>query len=826
MAEKVVKSDELIEDDIFKPTRESAEKMLPVLKELEETFKRLFAATKESVKANPISSVGDINNLTSSWNGMTSAIVQAEKIHKQIAITEAITTSKLEAQSDELVKRKIILQDLNREDKLHIQAQIAEAGSITQLTAKLSTLNKAYKDMSEARRNSAEGTSLLAKIQTETAAVSKLEQSMGIFNRNVGNYKSGYDGLAQSINQLTRELPNAAQGAQLFFLAISNNIPMFTDQIKKLKDANIELEASGKPTVNVLGAIGKAFFSWQSLISVGVTLLTVYGAKMVEWITNTEKATTAQKELEQAFKDSSKELETWTDKAEESTLRLRVAMGQITKEKADEIRMQKGLNRELLQEFIRFENEKILILKNYREAEPNATGKILNEDEVKFLVAQGALNLKEYNKYLNAINDETKKHNQIAYQIRKSFEDSEAANKLEGAKKEKVKIEHKAKQEEETLEQYYNRLLEDTKIFYEREQLANDAAYMNNEIGTQEHNDRKEDLTIESLKVMIGYAEKYGFDTLEFEKRLNDLQLAQYEKYLKERKGLAEKEGNDTLNGSKSGKLQAGMAGGIKTEAQLDAEIKARIKKEQDLYSSLAKISDEYYSQEERKVNRDIANAQRRQDQLALLAQNGVENAADSIALEQKKEAEAEARRAELLREKQRREFALTVLKMETANLEANPDNPGKATADTAVQVAALVSLINGLPSFFVGTEDTGAGGGLDGKGGFLAVNHPHERIIPAHENKLFGGVPNTEAAKVMSMYNSGLLVPYQNPFVLQTNTAELGNKLDNVVKAIENIEIPLQSWDYNAKEKAIIERWETKNKVVTTHIKQPGGIW
>ena len=53
-----------------------------------------------------------------------------------------------------------------------------------------------------------------------------------------------------------------------------------------------------------------------------------------------------------------------------------------------------------------------------------------------------------------------------------------------------------------------------------------------------------------------------------------------------------------------------------------------------------------------------------------------------------------------------------------------------------------LGGLLGGLPSF-AGGGSTGTGarvGGLDGKGGFLAINHPKERIIDDTKSGMVGG--------------------------------------------------------------------------------------
>jgi hypothetical protein len=79
-------------------------------------------------------------------------------------------------------------------------------------------------------------------------------------------------------------MPAFANSVQTGFMAISNNLPMFFDEIGKLKKANVELAASGQPTKNMFTQIAGSIFSLQVLLSVGVTLLTVYGAKMIEFL--------------------------------------------------------------------------------------------------------------------------------------------------------------------------------------------------------------------------------------------------------------------------------------------------------------------------------------------------------------------------------------------------------------------------------------------------------------------------------------------------------------------------------------------------------------
>ena len=93
-----------------------------------------------------------------------------------------------------------------------------------------------------------------------------------------------WNGLSNSINQITREGAAFAVSAQTGFLAISNNIPILADEISRLKAKNAELTASGKKGIPIWRQLVKGLFSWQTALSLGVTLLTVYGSEFISYI--------------------------------------------------------------------------------------------------------------------------------------------------------------------------------------------------------------------------------------------------------------------------------------------------------------------------------------------------------------------------------------------------------------------------------------------------------------------------------------------------------------------------------------------------------------
>jgi len=133
-----------------------------------------------------------------------------------------------------------------------------------------------------------------------------IDGAVGKYGRNVGNYASGWNGLANSVNQLTREAPAFANSLNTGFMALSNNIPILADEINNLKIRNQELAASGKPTQSVFKTLAGALFSWQTVLSVGVTLLTMYGAELYDLAFGASVAEKSQLKL----KDSLIDLET------------------------------------------------------------------------------------------------------------------------------------------------------------------------------------------------------------------------------------------------------------------------------------------------------------------------------------------------------------------------------------------------------------------------------------------------------------------------------------------------------------------------------------
>lgn len=116
------------------------------------------------------------------------------------------------------------------------------------------------------------------------STLDKLDGNLKNNQRNVGNYKSAFDGLGMSFTQVARELPSLTISAQQFFLAISNNLPMVFDEVGKARQEIAALKAQGEETPSLFSRIAKSAFSLQVGLSVLVTLLTLFGGKIVSGI--------------------------------------------------------------------------------------------------------------------------------------------------------------------------------------------------------------------------------------------------------------------------------------------------------------------------------------------------------------------------------------------------------------------------------------------------------------------------------------------------------------------------------------------------------------
>ena len=182
-------------------------------------------------------------------------------------------------------------------------------GSVNKLRSDISKLTKEYYALSEADRKSAKGMKMAEQVRDMQTEVNKAEQDLLNFRSNVGNYASVLSPLSFQVQQVARELPSLTMSAQQFFLAISNNLPMLADELKRASANNKALRAEGKMTIPVFRQIISSIFSWQTALVVGITLLTAYGKEIGTWVKGLFSAGDALSDVAQYTQDLNRAIE-------------------------------------------------------------------------------------------------------------------------------------------------------------------------------------------------------------------------------------------------------------------------------------------------------------------------------------------------------------------------------------------------------------------------------------------------------------------------------------------------------------------------------------
>lgn len=156
------------------------------------------------------------------------------------------------------------------------------------------------------------------KIMENEELLDKNSDAMIQRKRNIGNYASAWNGLGMSVQQLARELPSLSIGFNTFFLSISNNLPILVDELKRASERVKEMKEAGEEVEPVWKQLGKSIISWQTLLLVGITVLSMYGEEIMGFVSSLFKGREAVNNIAEAekalhdarvngLKDSSKE---------------------------------------------------------------------------------------------------------------------------------------------------------------------------------------------------------------------------------------------------------------------------------------------------------------------------------------------------------------------------------------------------------------------------------------------------------------------------------------------------------------------------------------
>ena len=212
----------------------SYNQMKETVKVLEKALRSLSSSwEKESAGAK--SAQAAVVRLKDAMRGFDEATKATAKSTERVASASRQYKNLTEQEIASVNAFKAALAGTNEERIEAVKNVDMEAKSYNELYAIYGAVKEQLKSMTkEEVENTEAGKAMVEQSRKWMEHLNNFQKATGNFSLNVGNYRSAFDGLGYSIQQVMREIPSALNLNQ-FFLAISNNIPMVADQLKLFK---------------------------------------------------------------------------------------------------------------------------------------------------------------------------------------------------------------------------------------------------------------------------------------------------------------------------------------------------------------------------------------------------------------------------------------------------------------------------------------------------------------------------------------------------------------------------------------------------------------
>lgn len=214
-----------------------------------------------------------------------------ENAEERLRLAQSGEAAQLEATNQDIAEQNRLNQARAALMRANIPIEVETRNQVDFTKLSYDQLNAIYEaNALELRKLSlsqkAQRDELVAYQQQIAALMTTMEAGISAGRGGMQRLGKNFDGLSYSISQLLREAPAAAVSMNTFFLAISNNVPMVVDQIRKVILANKQLKAAGTETVSVVKQIGKSLVSFNAIMMLVVTLLTFFGEDILKWAKN------------------------------------------------------------------------------------------------------------------------------------------------------------------------------------------------------------------------------------------------------------------------------------------------------------------------------------------------------------------------------------------------------------------------------------------------------------------------------------------------------------------------------------------------------------
>jgi hypothetical protein len=336
---------------------------------------------------------------------------------------------------------------------------------------------------------------------------------------------------------------------------------------------------------------------------------------------------------------------------------------------------------------------------------------------------------------------------------------------------------------ESNLESYadYYKLIEDTELYKIQKQINEEMANQmkNAELTGITTMDTLDQLIQKEYELKLAILERKKEESIE----TNGPEFAEKEFTLEKMK--LDDEYTATRKSNMNDLMNAEKEYADKFETNQD-KINEKIQNQQEI----VKVTSDYFMKRSNEkiaqLEKEISAAENQYSVLQELAKNGNINAQQSLAEQQRIINEANLKKERELKRQERIKLAESVWSTYSNKLaDEKVKNP---LAETIRDTVLLSQFINSLPAFEKGTEDTGSNGrGVDGKGGFHAILHPNERVVPKTLNEKIGSMTNEQLATMAQEYQNGKIIRDGMQIASAMDTLLIANKIDELNATIRN---------------------------------------
>lgn len=815
----IIRHSDIAEYGVMKPLQDELIATIKILNSLDTEIVKIATDLKKSLGSNSFGSSEAIAKFGKQVEYSNEVLKQSNKVKEETIKTEAAFTVAVSSNTKKLDENRIALQNQKKANSESAKLNSDLTGAYDKLAISLAKSKREYKDLFILQQNgSTRAKELKNAIDQMEVSIRSADAAVHQHQRNVGNYGNSFNGLGNSINQITRELPAFTFSAQTGFLALSNNIPILVDNISQLAAKNKALTESGEKSVPVWKQVVSGLFSLQTALSVGITLITVYGKEIGNAITSlfgltksTETQEQAQLRLNKAYNDgvaSIKELNDYVNGQIDFNTKINVLREKMAgnsqsvineieaKGRADGIKNAENHFNEMSTLYARQASQLGQLKLD------NLSGKLTDEQ----LTEQSKIIQEQLEKTGQDVDNAKRLIDSLTYQSGIATQQA----KLDAIEQAKDSAKERLKAEEDLQKKRLEAILEELKL--EHELRVSDIELM------KDDNRKKIALMRENLN---------------YELTVNDIKLKDYVNLYDLQLNLVKKYNNDVAdlvrNRTKIDEVEAiEQDQKILQRAQKnqyerykkmeDLELKQRQTLLQKAFQLTKSFIDKENALKMKAIESDIQASQNRVDQLREIANKGAQNSQENLAFELRRQAELEAKRDKQIRKQIQQEKVLAILRSLGTS---NPKNIG--------------DLANSLPSFFEGTEDTGqVNNPLDENGGRVAVLHDNEAVMnkKLNQKRQKAGLDLDKTVEYAIAFKNIVNPTYFDgvPMSKHVNDERQINKLDEVKSEISELKSviknrPIRDWEVD-KTEGLIRLIQKEGDKTSITQRKSGGLF